>query len=128
MDKGVRGEFTNQTRSDKKNVHSAERKQSKSKTANNNPDSEESLLHSAETTDSDSVSETDDECEFLDSEQKSHHSAESSADKSNTANGERKKLRNRKRKKHEVKLLSQTLQLDKNNHMMYIPLTFNKTE
>ena len=127
MEKGVGREFTNQTRSVKKNVHSAERKQSKSNTANNNPDSEESLLHSAETTDSDSTSETDDECNFPDSEQNSQHSAESE-DKPISANGEKKKLRVRKRKKHEVKLLSQTLQLDKNNHMMYIPLTFDKTE
>ena len=126
-EKGVGREFTSQTRSVKKHVHPAEKKQSKSHTHRINPDSEESLLHSAETTNSDSNSETDDECNLPDSEQNSQHSAESE-DKQFSANGERKKLRIRKRKKHEVKLLSQTLQLDKNSHMMYIPLTFDKIE
>ena len=105
--------ISQQTRSDKKNVHSAERKQLQSFKANNKPDSEEIFHNSAENTEEDSVSETDNEREFPDSEQNSHHSAENSSDETDTANGERKKLRHRKRQKHEVKLLSQTLQLDR---------------
>ena len=66
VEKGVRGEFSKQTHSDKKNVHSAERKQSQSFKANNKPDSEESFPHSAETTEKDSVSETDNERELSD--------------------------------------------------------------
>ena len=109
MEKGVRGEFSKQTHSDKKNVHSAERKQSQSFKANNKPDMVERFSHLAETTDTDSVSETDNERELLDSEQNSLHSAENSSDKPDTANGEKEKLIHRKRQKHEVKLLSQTL-------------------
>ena len=33
-----------------------------------------------------------------------------------------------RKQKHEIRLLSQTLQLNKKNQMMYIPLNFNKFE
>ena len=97
-ERGVGREFTSQKRSVKKHVPPAEKKQSTSQKHNINPDSEDSSLHSAETTNSDTNSETDDECNLPASEQNSQHSAESDKNQS-PAKGERKKLRIRKKEK-----------------------------
>ena len=80
-ERGVGREFTNHKRSVKKTVPPAEKKQSTSQKFTLIPDSENSSLHSAETTHSDTNSETDDECNLPASEQNSQHAAES--DKTN---------------------------------------------
>ena len=104
----------------KANIH-------KSFKTNNSPDSEEISQHSAENAGRESVSETDSERELSESEQNHRHLADNLTNKPDRADGGRKKLRKTRRQKHEIKLLSQTLQLDRKNHM-YIPLTFNKIE
>ena len=125
-DSGVGGEFIHNEKSAKKTIPPAEKRKSKSQKFTLIPENDNSSLHSAETTHSDTNSEADDDNNLQSEGNNSQHSEDDKQNRS--ATGERKKLRTRKRRKYEVQLLSQALQLDKNSHMMYIPLTFDKTD
>merc|ERR1712122_163805 len=117
-DSGVGGEFIHE-KSDKKTIPPAKKRKSKSQKFTLISENENSSLHSAETNHSDTNSEADDDNISLALENNSQHSEDDQQNNSpedEMKKGERKKMRTRKRRKYEVQLLSQTLQLDKNSN------------